>query len=225
VTIDNPYLVVGAEDGGLVSLGAVADTAASNTPGAWSVIALLKGILAKLFSSIQTSVSNFPPVQPVSGSVSVGNFPAVQLVSFLTGRQQVALVWERMPSSTLESVPSSFTSGTRGGVNISSAASYTVSAGKTFRIQSVSVLVRVAVAKSDLNSRVRIRNGLSNTSPIIWQGEAATSQPASFVESGAGLVFPIPEGLEIPAGQSIVVTHLDSSTNGTISVDVIGFEY
>lgn len=241
VTIDNPYLVVGSNDGGLATLGATGDTAATNSTSVWSIVALLKGIFSKLLGTLTTTVSNFPAVQPVavnnfpasqlvsvsnSPVVSVSNFPPVQPVSFLTGRQQIALVWERLAAVIVESSPVNFTSGTRGGVNLSASSSYTVSAGKTFRIQSVSLLLRVTTAKADFNSRVRIRQGTLNTSPIIWQGELATSgQGASLVESGVAVVFSLPNGLEISSGQSIVVTHLDSSAGGTVSVSVIGFEY
>lgn len=57
-------------DGGDVTQGAQADTAATSGTGSWSAIALLKGILTKLLGTIAVSGTFWQATQPVSGTVT-----------------------------------------------------------------------------------------------------------------------------------------------------------
>jgi hypothetical protein len=173
-------------------------------------------------------VNNFPATQPVSGSVSVSNFPATQPVTFSNPvRTQIMLSWERLAGVVAESALTNFTNGTKAGVALGAATSYTVSAGKTLRITSVNINI-VATSGVEVNSRLRIRQGaaVTNASPIIWQAETGLGSSAVVnLSSAASTSFPIPDGLEVPAGQQITFTHLESSAVGAVSLVIIGYEY
>ncbi len=74
----------------IAALGNIADLSASSDIGSFSLISLLKRINVYLSKYLidtdtnrlltETTVSNFPATQPVSGSVSVSNFPTVQQI-------------------------------------------------------------------------------------------------------------------------------------------------
>lgn len=261
VTVANPYLVTGSEDGGHKSLGATTDTAVSNPASPGTLVALLKGILSKFASAFAVtvnnfpatqlvsgavSVNNFPATQPVSGSVSVNNFPSTQPISgsvsvsnllnpqpvsvtnFLnpqptremmnTGRQQLCLSWENLGGHTSETLET-FTSGSRNGVALPAASSYTVSAGKTLRIQSV-VFTFGQNGSSACNYRARIRQGTTTAAPVILAaGAGGPSNTCNVVHC------PVPDGLEVPSGQSICLTHIETATGGILSCCLVGFEY
>jgi hypothetical protein len=190
------------------------------------------------------SVSNLPATQPISGAVdvtdraarlnghvTVDNFPATQPISgsvsvAATPRQSVMLSWERLTSAAAESALTNFTNGTLNAVALGAASLYTVSAGKIFRITQVNVAVRTT-ANQIVNTRVRIRQAASvtNSSPIIWQGELGTSNTANAAEVEYTQSFSPDGGIEIAAGQQITVTHLESGALGTVSVVLIGYEY
>lgn len=198
------------------------------------------------------AVSNLPATQPVSGAVAVNNFPAVQPVSNTnldvplstrlkpsdtlaavtsitnpitekkdTGRQQLFLSWENVAGVTAESAPVVFTSGSRGAVALPAATSYTVSAGKTLRIQAVTLMLGQN-GSTACNYRVRLRQAaaVTNTSPVIFF--AAAGGPSNTCSAFA---VPIPDGLDIPSGQQIALTHIDTATGGVFSVSLVGFEY
>ncbi len=171
------------------------------------------------------AVSNFPaPVadQLVHGPVSVTNFPAVQTTREVTniGRAQLCLTWENL-AGTVAETQANFTSGSHAGSALISASSYTVPAGKTLRIQAL-LFNFGQNGSAACNYRVRLRQGspVGVASPVILG--AGTGGPAN-----ASNVFsaPIPDGLEIPAGQQIGLTHIDTATGGIWSAYLIGFEY
>lgn len=60
------------KDGNNVAQGATTSAAATDSTSAWSIVALLKGLYAKLAGTLtvggSVSVSNFPATQPVSGT-------------------------------------------------------------------------------------------------------------------------------------------------------------
>lgn len=168
------------------------------------------------------AVNNFPVTQPISGTVAVSNFPAIQATREIknTGRQQVCLTWENL-AGTLAETLAAFTNGSRGGAAVASATSYTVSAGKTLHIQSLT-FVFGQNGSSACNYRARIRQAaaVNATSPII--AAAGSGGPSN---SSNTVSVPLPDGLEIPAGQQIGLTHIDTSTGGIFSAYLVGFEY
>lgn len=269
VNVVNDYLYVGAQagkfdDGSDVTIGSTGHIAATNATGSWTVVSILKGILARLLSNLSVSVTNFPaiqpvsgalsitnfpPTQPVSGTVSVNNFPALQPVSVSnfpptqpvsgtvavsnfpnpqnvlekkdTGRQQLFLSWENIVGSVAESALVNFTSGSRGAAALPVAGFYTVSGGKTLRLQTVSFLFGQN-GSSACNYRARLRQGnpVTNASPVILgAGAGGPSNTANPV------AVPIPDGLELAAGQQLGLTHIDTAAGGVFSVYLTGFEY
>jgi hypothetical protein len=210
-----------------------ASTAVNNFPatqpvsGAVSVSNLpatqpVSGTVAVSNFPASTSVNNFPATQQVSGTVAVSNFPAVQATRELlnTGRQQVCLMWENLAGTTAETLIA-FTTGSRAGVALTPATAYTVSAGKTFRIQSLAfVFGQNGSSACNYRARIRQAGSLLVTSPAIAGGGAGG--PSNTCNT---LSVPLPDGLEIAAGQQIGLTHTDSATGGIFSAYLVGFEY
>ncbi len=110
----------------------------------------------------------------------------------------------------------------RGG-STSSATSYTVTGGKTFRIQSCTVAAQETNTTVQ-TSKVRLRSAttVSATSPILYGTFIATSGNTNNV---GNLPQSFPDGLEIAGGQQIGISHLESSTSSNITVSVVGYEY
>lgn len=210
------------------ALGLSGDPAANSFTGNWSITSLLKGIIKSLSMTLQVAINNFPSVWDISdraarllGHVQVDNFPAV------AARAYVTLSWERLAGGAAESALTNFTNGTKAGVALSAASSYTVTAGKTFRITAINVSA-IATANTIFNSRLRIRQAaaVTNSSPIIWQCEAGMGAATAANQAAAATTgFEIPDGLEIPAGQQITFTHIESAATGLISLVIIGYEY
>lgn len=255
VTIVNEYIETGSNDGEHLTIGMTTDAAVTNPALPGTLVALLKGIITKLSSAFtisgsvavnnfpatqSVSVTNFPATQPVSGTVNVGNLPAVQSVNVTnfpasfavnnfpaiqatrevmnTGRQQVCLSWENIAGTTAESL-ATFTNGSRGGSTIPAANSYTVSAGKTLRIQSV-VFTFGQNGSSAANYRARLRQGNTTTAPVILAaGAGGPSNTCNVVHCA------VSDGLEVPAGQQIALSHIDTATGGIFSCCLVGFEY
>jgi hypothetical protein len=175
------------------------------------------------------SVNNLPVTQPVSGSVSVSNIPATQGVHIVdnpvpvlavkdTGRQSVCLSWENISGATTEAVVN-FTNGSRGGSALAGAASYTVSAGKTLRIQSLVFCIGQDGSPTG-NSLLHLRRGTTASSPVL--AAVSGGGPKNVCNEGA---LPIPDGLEVPAGQSICLSHVETATGVKFSCCLVGFEY
>lgn len=146
-----------------------------------------------------------------------------------SGRSQVCIVWEAGALGTSENTLGNFTSATLAGAAVTAATNYTVSAGKKLRIQQVNLGLTAAATPAANRVRVRIRqaaSGIANTSPIIWEGVIAF-QTTPAANGGNFMVYDIPEGLEVPAGQQITATWVAATaTNpGTVDVSIIGYEY
>ena len=218
-----------------------ASTAVSNFPATQPVSGSVSvsNLPATQPVSGTVSVGNFPATQPVSNAglnnldvlLSTRLKPADTLAAVSSiinpvtekkdvGRQQVLLSWEAVGGTTTEAL-TNFTNGSRGGVALAAASSYTVSAGKTLRIQTV-IISLGQNGSSAANYRVRIRQAAAVTaaSPVVFA--AGGGGPSN---TSGELVCVIPDGLEVAAGQQIAMTHLDSAAGGILSVAIIGFEY
>jgi hypothetical protein len=197
-----------------------ASTSVNNFPATQPVSGSVA--VSNLPATQPVSVTNFPASQPISGTVAVSNFPAVQATRELlnTGRQQVCLMWENLAGTTAETLIA-FTTGSRAGVALAPATAYTVSAGKTLRIQSLAfVFGQNGSSACNYRARVRQAGSLLVTSPAIAGGGAGG--PSNTCNT---LSVPLPDGLEIAAGQQIGLTHIDSATGGIFSAYLVGFEY
>lgn len=140
-----------------------------------------------------------------------------------TGRTAVVLYLDAATGITVEALG---TMGiTKGGVAQTAATSYTVTAGKTFRISGLHTTVKnTSTVASD--SRVRVRqaaSAISVTSPIILLNEAGS--PAAVAQAAGTDDTVMPDGYEVAGGQQVAISHIESATTCTISVVLVGFEY
>src|SRR5271154_1564001 len=112
----------------------------------------------------------------------------------------------------------------KGGTVTTGVTNYQVTAGKTLRIQSISVAA--SASGSTVQCKFRVRSGaatLSATSPILW-GRFQASNASLPGESTSD----IPDGLEIAAGQQIGVSGIQlsgSAGNTQWTISIVGFEY
>jgi hypothetical protein len=143
------------------------------------------------------------------------------------GRQQVFLQWAQAAgTASVESALTNFSIGTRNATALTAASSYTVSTGKTLRIQAVTAYLQLtAVALTQGFFRIRQAASVANTSPVIWGTtlgiEAATGASGTLREQS----FAIPDGLEVPAGQQITFTWLTFANTTSLGLTIVGYEY
>lgn len=111
---------------------------------------------------------------------------------------------------------------------VTSATSYTVPAGKTFRVQGIqfgarfatpSTTVTFASARFDLRA---ISTGtISTASALVYGDTKMAASNAATPNSDLA----IPDGLEFPAGYVLGVTHVDSAATLALDVLIVGFTY
>lgn len=105
---------------------------------------------------------------------------------------------------------------------------YTVTAGKTLRLQSMFISITSAAA-SISSLAVRLREGASGggavtvTSDII--AELEVSNPAAAIAASGQSWFIFPDGLELAGGQQIGVSELSNLATGSVTIVVVGYEY
>lgn len=140
------------------------------------------------------------------------------------GRTFVILYADRVAGVTAETLMN--VSINKGGV-VTTGTSYTVSAGKTLRIQSINaeILNTTTVANRVL---IRLRHALSGSvsvaSPVVSMAMAASQ--AALAASGDTDPHTISDGLEIGSGQQIGISQLCTvTTAGVVSAIVVGYEY
>jgi hypothetical protein len=144
-----------------------------------------------------------------------------------SGRQHISLNWEEMAgTAAAESALTNFTSGSRGGTALSAANQYTVQAGKTLRIHTVCLYVKATSTINNL-ARFRIRQAASvaNSSPIIFDYVMSLESPTVAASEAEALAIPLPEGIEVAAGQQITFTWFTAATTCTVGMGILGYEY
>lgn len=189
------------------------------------------------------SVSNAPSVTVTSGSITATNtgFKVVDAggtnqasvntsgevfvqQAYDTGRTLIHLYADRTGASAGESLMTM----TRisGAASLATSTGYTVTTGKTFRIQEWNGFV-VTNTTTGLNSRMKLRGVSSGnvTSVSTSLANLDLAAPAAVAQVGASEDRTFPDGLEIPAGWMIGVTHLESAATGSVSFSIVGFEY
>src|SRR5277367_1551128 len=117
----------------------------------------------------------------------------------------------------------------KGGTVTAAQTSYTITSGKTFRVQNLSISVRAAAAAVPF-ARLALRSNTAGatvaTSSIVVQcpevfGISATSGV------GGQMTMDFPDGLEITCNGtvSIGLSHLDQATTNILNVTLTGYEY
>lgn len=111
----------------------------------------------------------------------------------------------------------------KGGVQTTGNTSYTVTSGKTLRLQSVDQVLRSTSGTQPVATFIRSDSGaVTTSSPILW----ATLQSASTSSyDHAGMTYP--DGLEIMSGQQIGITayNVNGNSTGRITTTIVGYEY
>lgn len=111
---------------------------------------------------------------------------------------------------------------------VSSATSYTVTAGKTFRVQAIQFGARFATPSTTVtfaNTRFNLR---AITSGVLAIGSALVFGDSKLAASNTPTPnsdLSIPDGLEFPAGYVFGVSHLDSAATLLLDLLIAGFEY
>ncbi len=139
-----------------------------------------------------------------------------------TGRTPVILYVDRAAGLTTEALVTMTIN--KGGV-VTTGTAYTVTAGKTLRIQSINaeILNTTTVANRVL---IRLRSAASVlvTSPIF--GMAMAASQAALAASGDTDPHSFPEGIEIAGGQQVGFSQLCTvTTAGIVSAIIVGYEY
>jgi hypothetical protein len=117
----------------------------------------------------------------------------------------------------------------KGGTVTAGVTSYTITSGKTFRIQSINISVRAGAAAVPF-SRCILRSNTGGattaTSAVVYNCGEVFGISATIGVGGQEMIN-FPDGLEI-AGNGTVsfgMSHLDQATTNVINVTICGYEY
>lgn len=183
-----------------------------------------------------TSTSGAQKTQVVNGSGVVvdvsakntqgANFVAMQAAKD-TGRTKVVLTATKATGVTTEALMTMTIK--KGTATTTTSTAYTVTSGKTLRIETVFLGMTNVTTAAVTNVAIRLREGASSggsvsaTSDIIGELEAGNSV-ATLQTNGQAWMM-ISEGMEILSAQQIGVSQLAQSTNCQLTVVIIGYEY
>lgn len=108
------------------------------------------------------------------------------------------------------------------------ATSYTVPTGKTLRLVSLSAAV-VATSTALNTTRLRLRVNTAGasiiSSPVVWTIRVGATAGTAAANTAAVATFPFPDGVEIPAGAGLAVSHVETATTCTVDLAIDGFLY
>ncbi len=113
------------------------------------------------------------------------------------------------------------------GTDTAAQTAYTITNGKTFRIQSLSyeILNTTTVANRG-RATVRVAGSVGAASPVV--AKCAAHSQAALAASGAFNQVDFPDGIDIPGNGTIQIgiSHLESVTTAAIvSIILVGYEY
>jgi hypothetical protein len=114
------------------------------------------------------------------------------------------------------------------GTATASQTNYTVTSGKTLRIQAITIGVQAGAAAGEW-VRVKLRHntaGATTTASSLVLTAACGTGGATTAGMGEES-FPLPDGLEIFGNgtQTIALTHISSATTNVESITLVGYEY
>lgn len=141
-----------------------------------------------------------------------------------SGRTYLAFTADRVAGVTTETLVT-VTQNKAG--TTSSVSSYTVTSGKTLRLQSFSATI-LNSSTAAAYGRVRLRTAASSiatTSPLLMTIDLGTYNSTAVAGAGQAISVPIPDGLEIASGQQIALSQIVNTTSSTVSVTLVGYEY
>jgi hypothetical protein len=62
-------------------------------------------------------------------------------------------------------------------------------------------------------------------SPIAWSIRVAWESATFIANEGETVTIPLPDGIEVPGGGGLAVTHQEQAANGSIDISCLAFEY
>ncbi len=113
---------------------------------------------------------------------------------------------------------------TNKGGTTSSGTTYTVTTGKTLRIQSFTFGgYQTSTTAMIFRARIRAASTVSATSPVYGAGSAHT--PAAAASEGDSISATYADGLEIAGGTEVGISVIANTTSCSVNFCVVGFEY
>lgn len=147
-----------------------------------------------------------------------------------SGRSKVILSSVKVTSITTEALLT--LTQKKGDATVTTGTSYTVTAGKTLRIQSISMYAEMTTAATAAWVSCRLREGaasggaVSATSDIVDIVESSTIAVTDVIGMGVPpAIVNFPDGLEIAGGQTLGISELALNVDLSVTIVVIGFEY
>jgi len=147
-----------------------------------------------------------------------------------SGRSKVILSSVKVTSITSEALLT--LTQKKGDATVTTGTSYTVTAGKTLRIQSIKLYAEMTTAATAAWVSCRLREGaasggaVSATSDIVAIIESNTIAVTDVIGMGVPpVIVNFPDGLEIAGGQTLGISELALNVDLAVTVVVIGFEY
>jgi hypothetical protein len=164
------------------------------------------------------------PIALTKGTQGTTGFSVQNLKD--AGRTYVTFTADTVAGVTSETLMS-MTQNKQGSITASQT-NYTITSGKTLRIQSITIAVQAGTGAGEW-VRVKIRHntaGATTTSSALVYTVGCGNTAATTATSGE-ISVPIPDGLEIFGNgtQTIGITHISSATTNVESVTVCGYEY
>lgn len=147
-----------------------------------------------------------------------------------SGRSKVILSSVRVTSITTEALLT--LTQKKGDATTTTGTSYTVTAGKTLRIQAIKLHAQLTTAATAAWVSCRLREGaasggaVSTTSDIVAIAETNTIAVTDVIGMGPpSFVVDFPDGLEIAGGQNIGISELALNVDLAVTVVLMGYEY
>ncbi len=145
-----------------------------------------------------------------------------------SGRSKVVLTLTKTASITTEALVA--LTQKKGDATTTTGTSYTVTAGKTLRIQSM--LLSATLTTATLTAvAIRLREGaagggaVSTASDIIAELEVSAGQTTVTIGQSGQQLLNFPDGLELAGGQIIGASELATSLVAAVTIVIIGYEY
>lgn len=142
-----------------------------------------------------------------------------------SGRTYVTFTLDAVAGVTVEALA---TMAINKALATSSASSYTVTTGKTLRIQSIVAMCRNTSTTAITAARVRLRSAASAiaaTSPILTALDITPTTAGALAGATGWGEMSFPDGLEVASTQQIAISQIASATTTAITVTVVGYEY
>lgn len=139
------------------------------------------------------------------------------------GRNRVLITADRVTPATSETAIT-FTKDV-GGTATTAQTSYTVTTGKTLRVQALVFTVQ-PTSTTAVEGRVMLREGASCGTSSTAAVAVDVGSAAAVANTGVGPAFvTVPDGLEFPAATVLCLTGISTSASATFTVSLVGYEY